>query len=313
MWLCPTSNFKLQTKFLLSFQNTEFSLFLPQLYLSLMEIFETRTAISQTCQCYRIRRVSIGFVPTMGALHYGHLSLVEQCRKENGVTVVSIFVNPTQFNDKNDLANYPRTLEEDLYKLKSVGCDIVFVPPVKEMYPEEDTRVFDFGTLDKVMEGVNRPGHFNGVAQIVSKLFDVVQPDTAYFGEKDFQQLTIIRRLVAMMNYPVQVVGCPTVRESDGLAMSSRNMRLSAEQRQHAPVIARTLFACREKAGIMPLDELKKWATEQIDNTPGLQTEYFEIVDRNTLQPAVQYKADALQGCIAARVGFVRLIDNIRL
>ena len=269
--------------------------------------------MSQALQRYRARRVAIGFTPTMGALHPGHISLVEQCRKENGISVVSIFVNPTQFNDKSDFANYPHTLEEDVHKLKSVGCDFVFVPSVKEMYPVEDKRVFDFGMLDKVMEGAYRPGHFNGVAQIVSKLFDVVQPRTAYFGEKDFQQLVIIRRWVEMTNYPVRIVGCPIVREADGLAMSSRNMRLTEEQRKHAAAIARTLFACKEKAGFMPLDELKKWVTEQIDSTPCLQTEYFDIVDRDTLQTATQYKKDALQGCIAVRVGLVRLIDNIRL
>jgi pantoate--beta-alanine ligase len=278
-----------------------------------MKVFETKTALDQVLQRYRTRHIAIGFVPTMGALHPGHISLVEQCRMENGITVVSIFVNPTQFNDTSDLANYPRTLKEDLYKLESVGCDFVFVPSVKEMYPEEDTRVFDFGMLDKVMEGACRHGHFNGVAQIVSKLFDVVKPTKAYFGEKDFQQLAIIRRLVAMMDYSMQIVGCPIVREADGLAMSSRNMRLTPEQRQYAPEIARTLFACKEKTGVTSLDELKKWVVEQIDSIPLLQTEYFDIVDRNTLQTATQYKENTLQGCIAVRVGVIRLIDNIRL
>ena len=179
--------------------------------------------------------------------------------------------------------------------------------------PKSNTRVFDFGMLDKVMEGANRPGHFNGVAQIVSKLFDIVQPDKAYFGEKDFQQLAIIRRLVEMLNYRVQIVGCPIVREADGLAMSSRNIRLTPEQRQNAPAIARTLFACKEKIGCLPLAELKKWVVEQIDSTPFLQTEYFDIVDRDTLQTAMQYQPDTLQGCIAVRVGAIRLIDNIQL
>jgi pantoate--beta-alanine ligase len=187
------------------------------------------------------------------------------------------------------------------------------VPPVAEIYPEKDTRAFDFGMLDKVMEGAFRPGHFNGGAQVVSRLFEVVQPDSAYFGEKDFQQLAIIRRLVAMMNFPVQIVGCPIVREADGLAMSSRNARLTPEQRQHAPVIARTLFACKKKMSAMTLDALKKWVVEQIDNTPYLKTEYFDIVDRNTLHTAAQYKENALQGCIAVHAGEVRLIDNIHL
>ena len=267
--------------------------------------------LARTLRPYRNSRT--GFVPTMGALHAGHISLVKQCRRENAVTVASIFVNPTQFNNKSDLANYPRTLEEDLHKLSSVGCDIVFVPSVEEMYPQKDTRVFDFGMLDKIMEGAYRPGHFNGVAQIVSKLFDAVQPGRAYFGEKDFQQLAIIRRLVVMTNIPVQIIACPIIRESDGLAMSSRNMRLTPEQRKSAPAIARTLFACKEKIGTMPLDELKKWVVEQIDCISGLKTEYFDIVDRDTLQPVTQYKEEALQGCIAVHAGDVRLIDNIRL
>ena len=278
-----------------------------------MKIFETKEALSKALQRYRSGKIAIGFAPTMGALHRGHISLVEQCRKENGITVASIFVNPTQFNDKSDLARYPRTLDEDLDKLTSVGCDFAFVPSVEEMYPEEDTRVFDFGMLDKMMEGAHRPGHFNGVAQIVSRLFDAVQPDRAYFGEKDFQQLAVVRRLVAMMNSPVQIVACPTVREADGLAMSSRNLRLTPEQRKNVPAIARTLFACKEKIGGMTLEELKKWVVEQIDNTPGLQTEYFDIVNRNTLQTAFQYRENTLQGCIAVHAGVVRLIDNIRL
>ena len=278
-----------------------------------MEILETKDALVKALQSYRSDRTAIGFVPTMGALHQGHISLAEECRRENAVAVVSIFVNPAQFNDKTDLANYPRTMYEDLDKLSSAGCDYVFAPSVEEMYPEEDTRIFDFGMLDKVMEGTHRPGHFNGVAQIVSKLFDAVQPDRAYFGEKDFQQLAIIRRLVAMTNSAVQIVGCSTVREADGLAMSSRNIRLTPEQRKNAPAIACTLFACKEKVNTMPLDELKKWVVEQINGTPCLQTEYFDIVNRNTLQTAVQYEENALQGCIAVHAGAVRLIDNIRL
>ena len=278
-----------------------------------MIVFHTRNTLAQALKPYRSTPASIGFVPTMGALHAGHLSLVEQCRRENGVVVVSIFVNPTQFNDKSDLANYPRTWDEDVNLLAVAGCDMLFAPPVEEMYPEEDTRVFDFGTLDKVMEGACRPGHFNGVAQIVSRLFDAVQPGRAYFGEKDFQQLAIIRRMAAMMDYRVQITGCPIIRETDGLAMSSRNMRLSSEQRRQAPAIARTLFACKEKTGVVPLDELKKWAVAQIDSTTGLRTEYFNIVDRDTLQTATQYREDALQACVAVHAGAVRLIDNIRL
>ena len=181
------------------------------------------------------------------------------------------------------------------------------------MYPEDDTRIFDFEKLDKVMEGAFRPGHFNGVAQIVSKLFDAVAPDRAYFGEKDFQQLAIIKYMTVMMNYAVQIVDCPTVREADGLAMSSRNVLLTPNQRQNASVISRTLFACKEKIDDQPLNELKNWVKQQIDNTPEFQTEYFDIVDRITLQSADQYEPDKLQGCVAVKVGNVRLIDNIPL
>jgi len=275
-----------------------------------MKVFKTKTALNKALERYRIGKISIGFVPTMGSLHLGHISLVEQSRKENGITVVSIFVNPTQFNDKKDLDNYPRTFDDDLDKLTSVGCDFVFAPSVKEMYPEDDTRVFDFEKLDKVMEGAYRPGHFNGVAQIVSKLFDTVAPDKAYFGEKDFQQLAIIKRMTAMMNYEVLIVNCPTIREADGLAMSSRNVRLTPKQRQNASIIAKTLFACKEKIKDIPLLELKSWVTQQIDNTPEFQTEYFDIVDRDTLQSADKYEPDRLLGCVAVKVGNVRLIDN---
>ncbi len=276
-----------------------------------MKIIETKKELEQTLKSYKNGGADIGFVPTMGALHAGHISLTERCCRENDVTVVSIFVNPTQFNDKNDLARYPRTLLEDVKKLEPVGCNVVFAPSAEEMYPEEDTRTFDFGRLDKVMEGAHRPGHFNGVAQIVSKLFDIVQPDKAYFGEKDFQQLAIILRMTKMMNYPIQIIGCPIVREPDGLAMSSRNVLLTPQQRRNAPKIAETLFKSKEMIGKMPIDELKTFVIDQINNVPELQTEYFDIVDRDTLQSVVQYGEQALQGCIAVRVGAVRLIDNI--
>ncbi|MDR1863985.1 MAG: pantoate--beta-alanine ligase [Bacteroidales bacterium] len=276
-----------------------------------MIVFETKAALAKALFPYRERNMPTGFVPTMGALHSGHVSLVEQCRKENCVTVVSIFVNPTQFNDRNDFAGYPRTLEEDTEKLNNTGCDFLFVPSADEMYPEKDTRLFDFGALDKVMEGVFRPGHFQGVAQIVSRLLDVVQPQNAYFGEKDFQQLAIVRHLVRELHYPVTIVGCPIVREPDGLAMSSRNVRLTPAQRKSAPEIARTLFESKKKITGTPVDELKKWVIDRINSRSELKTEYFEIVDRNTLQPAGEYRENALQGCIAVHAGAVRLIDNI--
>lgn len=255
--------------------------------------------------------IRIGFVPTMGALHQGHLSLVMRSKRENEVTVVSIFVNPTQFNDSRDLEKYPRTLDADINLLSQVGCDIVFAPTVDEMYPEKDTRIFNFGTLETVMEGRHRPGHFNGVAQIVSKLFDAVQPHIAYFGEKDFQQLAIIREMVKQLNYTITIAGCPIVRESSGLALSSRNMLLSAEEHKKAPVIYQILSeSCIFVAQKQP-HEVRNWVLNKFQNT-GLDVEYFEIVDGYSLQPVSSWnESDYIVGCIAVFCGKIRLIDNI--
>lgn len=255
--------------------------------------------------------IRIGFVPTMGALHQGHLSLVMRSKRENEVTVVSIFVNPTQFNDSRDLEKYPRTLDADVNLLSQVGCDIVFAPTVDEMYPEKDTRIFNFGTLETVMEGRHRPGHFNGVAQIVSKLFDAVQPHIAYFGEKDFQQLAIIREMVKQLNYTITIAGCPIVRESSGLALSSRNMLLSAEEHKKAPIIYQILSeSCIFVAQKQP-HEIRNWVLNKFQNT-GLDVEYFEIVDGYSLQPVSSWnESDYIVGCIAVFCGKIRLIDNI--
>lgn len=255
--------------------------------------------------------IRIGFVPTMGALHQGHLSLVMRSKRENEVTVVSIFVNPTQFNDSRDLEKYPRTLDADINLLSQVGCDIVFAPTVDEMYPEKDTRIFNFGTLETVMEGRHRPGHFNGVAQIVSKLFDAVQPHIAYFGEKDFQQLAIIREMVKQLNYTITIAGCPIVRESSGLALSSRNMLLSAEEHKKAPIIYQILSeSCIFVAQKQP-HEVHNWVLNKFQNT-GLDVEYFEIVDGYSLQPVSSWnESDYIVGCIAVFCGKIRLIDNI--
>ena len=255
--------------------------------------------------------IRIGFVPTMGALHQGHLSLVMRSKRENEVTVVSIFVNPTQFNDSRDLEKYPRTLDADINLLSQVGCDIVFAPTVDEMYPEKDTRIFNFGTLETVMEGRHRPGHFNGVAQIVSKLFDAVQPHIAYFGEKDFQQLAIIREMVKQLNYTITIAGCPIVRESSGLALSSRNMLLSAEEHKKAPIIYQILSeSCIFVAQKQP-HEVRNWVLNKFQNT-GLDVEYFEIVDAYSLQPVSSWnESDYIVGCIAVFCGKIRLIDNI--
>jgi pantoate--beta-alanine ligase len=255
---------------------------------------------------------SIGLVPTMGALHFGHLSIVDCCSRVNDVTVVTIFVNPSQFNDPKDLENYPRDLARDLRMLEQTGCDIVFVPTVQGVYPKPDLRIFDFGPLDKIMEGQYRPGHFNGVAQVVSRLFEIIKPDRAYFGEKDIQQLAVIRRLTEMLKIPVEVKACPTVRESDGLAMSSRNVLLNGEQRKSAVLISQTLRKAAQKRELKA-GEIKKWVTDTINSDPFLDIEYFEIVDNKELQPVgdLDMIRDDLIGCIAVRAGKVRLIDNI--
>ena len=255
----------------------------------------------------------VGFVPTMGALHAGHLSLVKRCREENDVCVVSVFVNPTQFNDKHDLETYPRTLDKDCALLETAGCDYVFAPSVEEMYPEPDTRTFDFGTVSAVMEGARRPGHFNGVAQIVSKLFYAVEPNRAYFGEKDFQQIAVIRAMVKQLQIPVEIVACPIVREADGLALSSRNVRLTPEQRQKAPLIARTLKESVTFAAGKSVQEVIDYVVNRINAEPDMRVEYFEIVDGNTMEAIGQW-ADTTYpvGCITVYCGEVRLIDNIK-
>lgn len=256
---------------------------------------------------------SIGLVPTMGALHAGHASLVDRAVRENDVVVVSIFVNPTQFNDKNDLKNYPRTLEADCALLEKIGAAVAFAPEVEEMYPTEDTRRFSFAPLDTVMEGACRPGHFNGVAQIVSKLFYAVEPDRAYFGEKDFQQLAIIREMVRQLALPLEIVGCPIVRETDGLAMSSRNTLLSADERERALTISSALFASVGFAKVNTLEATKAFVEDIINDTPGLELEYYRIVDGNTLQEIEEWSdSDYVVGCIALFCGNVRLIDNIK-
>lgn len=254
----------------------------------------------------------IGLVPTMGALHAGHISLVEQCVKENDVCVVSVFVNPTQFNDKNDLERYPRTLEADATLLEQAGCAVMFAPEVKEMYPELDMRVFSFAPLDQVMEGPARPGHFNGVAQIVSKLFYAVEPDRAYFGEKDFQQVAIIRLMVAQLGLPVEIVSCPICREESGLALSSRNTLLTPEERQKAVLISQTLFASKQWMEKQTLPEVKQAVIDALSADPVFKLEYFEIVDGDTLQSLNAWEdADYVVGCITIYCGKIRLIDNI--
>ena len=278
-----------------------------------MKLVHTINELRAELDIQRQAGKKIGLVPTMGALHEGHASLVRRAVAENDVVVVSDFVNPTQFNDKNDLLKYPRTLEADCELLEKEGAAYVFAPSVEEVYPEPDTRQFSYAPLDTVMEGKYRPGHFNGVCQIVSKLFMMVEPDKAYFGEKDFQQLAIIREMVKQMQFPLQIVGCPIVREADGLALSSRNARLSDEQRQQALNISKTLFASKEYATSHTVEETQKFVEDGIASSEGLELEYFELVDGTTLQKISSWdEAEYAVGCITVYCGEVRLIDNIK-
>ena len=255
---------------------------------------------------------SVGFVPTMGALHDGHISLITRCVAENDLCVASVFVNPTQFNDKADLERYPRTPEADCTMLQAAGCDVVFMPTVQEMYPEEDTRQFNFGSLETVMEGKYRPDHFNGVAQIVSKLFDAVQPHKAYFGEKDFQQVAIIRAMVEQLNYPIQIIACPIIREESGLARSSRNTLLTDEQRKKAALIAQVLTKSTTFVHSKSVSATIDWVEEQFKDDAEFRMDYYEIVDGNSLQPVQNWEdSEFIVGCIAVYCGKIRLIDNI--
>lgn len=277
-----------------------------------MQVVKHITDLQTLLNIKKEEGLKIGFVPTMGALHEGHLSLVEKARKETDFVVVSIFVNPTQFNDKGDLERYPRDLNKDVALLTPTPCQLVFAPEADDIYPEPDTRQFNFGTLEQVMEGKFRPGHFNGVAQVVSRLFDIVKPDKAFFGQKDFQQLAIINEMVRKLNLPVEIVPCPIIRETDGLAMSSRNMLLSAEQRINAVNISATLFEAKNKTGELSVEELCQWVINRVNENEYLNTEYFEIVNDTTLLPVLSWDEPCKKvGCIAVHCGKIRLIDNI--
>ncbi|TVR41642.1 MAG: pantoate--beta-alanine ligase [Bacteroidia bacterium] len=279
-----------------------------------MKEIRTRAVLSSWLAKERAKGKRIGFVPTMGALHAGHMSLAARARAENDIYVCSVFVNPKQFNNPADLAAYPRTLESDLEKLARAGCDAVFCPDVLEMYPDEAVKRYDFGHLDKVMEGKFRPGHFNGVAVVVDKLFEMVKPDRAYFGRKDFQQLRIVREMAALEGHETEIVSCPTEREDDGLAMSSRNVRLTEGQRKAAPRIFKGLMKAREMFSSYSLEEIKENVVAFINRSPELQVEYFDIVCENTLLPAVSPDSQGeLVACIAVYAGEVRLIDNLSL
>ncbi len=275
-----------------------------------MEVFRTKAELQAALQGEK----NIGFVPTMGALHQGHISLIKRAVSEAKVIVCSIFVNPIQFNNKEDLEKYPRDEENDLQLLKKAGCNMVFIPSEQEMYPEEVTENYQFGALEQVMEGAFRPGHFNGVAVVVKRLFDIVKPQKAFFGEKDFQQLAIICQLVKQENIQVEIVPCPIVREEDGLAMSSRNMRLSLEDRAQAPFIYQMLQMAKQYSAIKKAEEVRKIITKQFENNPHFKLEYFEIVDAETLQPVSFFEEhESVVACVATWLGGVRLIDVLRL
>ena len=278
-----------------------------------MEVIKQVSTIRQRVQAFRCSGKSIGFVPTMGALHKGHLQLLHASTQENDVTICSIFVNPTQFNNPDDYKLYPRTLHQDIELLKTTGCDLLFAPDPKEVYPPQQPLLqFSFGALEDVMEGEQRPGHFNGVATIVSKLFHMVQPHRAYFGQKDLQQVAIVRQLVHTLSFDLQLVCIPTVREEDGLAMSSRNTRLNAEQRQVAPNLHKALKLAEAQLRQQPVAAIKAEVAAYLGSVDGVLLEYFEIANSSTLQPVEDVtEVQEVALCIAAVVGPVRLIDNI--
>lgn len=280
-----------------------------------MEIYNSKLLLQQRLNKARDGGASIGFVPTMGALHEGHFSLIRSAKGQNNIVVVSVFVNPTQFNDANDYNKYPRDISDDIRKLKGLldQGDIVFAPSEAEMYPEKDNSVFDFGYLDTIMEGKHRPGHFKGVAQIVSKLLSLVMPDKAYFGEKDYQQLIIIKDLVRQVQLPVEIVPCSIVRETSGLALSSRNKLLTPKQKDSAKEIYKTLIHAKMLAEQYTVEELKQWVVDNINSNPLMNIEYFDIVDDKTLKSVNDWNENNKKiGCIAVMLDNIRLIDNIR-
>lgn len=282
-----------------------------------MVVFHTINELQKGIRELNKSNGSIGFVPTMGALHKGHASLIEKCGEENDIIICSIFVNPTQFNDKTDLEKYPRTPEKDIELLKSAGCDILFMPSAEEIYPKNETanepwKAIDFGMLDKVMEGKHRPGHFTGVAQVVYRLFEIAKPHKAYFGQKDFQQLAIIKHMTTALHLSIEIVPCEIIREKDGLAMSSRNVRLTEEERKIAPKIYELLCKAKEQSKTNSYAEVKEIITKEFNAIAAFGLEYFEIADTKTLLPLTE-KTNAAIACVALKLDNVRLIDNIFL
>ncbi len=277
-----------------------------------MQIVRNNVELFNALAVARLQGKTIGFVPTMGALHQGHLSLIAESQTTCGITICSIFVNPTQFNDKNDLEKYPRTEEADLKMLSAVNCDVVYLPTVEDIYPEDwICPEFDFGDLDKVMEGAHRPGHFKGMSQVVHRLLWLVQPDKLFMGQKDFQQQTIVKKMLELLHWKTELVRCEIVRETDGLAKSSRNVRLNKEERQQALTISQVLFQLKKENFPSP-NNFYKWAIAELEKQSLIKVEYVEIVDTTTLQAVDNWNTkQELVCCIAAKVGEVRLIDNV--
>lgn len=278
------------------------------------DIYRYKNDIRAAIHTEREKGNTIGFVPTMGALHQGHISLLSRSVAENDISVSSVFVNPIQFNNKEDLLKYPRTLEDDISKLEAAGCNMVFAPSVEEMYPDEVDERFDFGHLENVMEGASRPGHFNGVGVVVSRLFDICMPHKAYFGEKDYQQFMIIKELAMIKDYDIEIIACPIIREADGLAMSSRNVRLKDSERLIAPVIFETLEWIKKQADRSSLQEVLSAARQKLSAFPEIKVEYLEVVDERTLSTIESWEsARSIRAFIALFLGEVRLIDNLKI
>lgn len=279
-----------------------------------MKKIYTRDECKKIISSVKQENKTIGFVPTMGALHKGHLSLIDNSKNQTDVTVSSIFINPTQFNDKSDYEKYPRTLESDLKLLDEISCDYVFIPDYQDIYKNDRNTTYDLGNLDKNMEGAYRPGHFQGVAMVVDRLFDIVRPTKAFFGEKDFQQLQIIRHMVQSLGHQVDIVPCPIIREDDGLAMSSRNQRLSGKERKNAPLIYQTMREAANRIEKYSVQEVKQHVIRTINQNPLLHVEYFEVIDENTLEEVKRWEGGKdLRFCIAVITGNIRLIDNIKI
>lgn len=278
-----------------------------------MEIFRTRAEVHMYLEQLKLEGKTIGFVPTMGALHQGHLSLIDAAREKTNVVVCSIFVNPTQFNDKKDLENYPRPIENDIEKLIKANCDVLFLPEVQEMYNSNDKWHIELNNLDNILEGEIRPGHYQGVTQIVKKLFDIVRPDFAFFGQKDFQQFVVISYMVNKLSVDVQLIMCPIIREKDGLAMSSRNVYLSKEDRQNALSLFRALTKAKEEFSKFSMSRVKRNAIDYLSKAAGIKVEYFELYNKNTFEPASSGQTETIIALVAARVGNIRIIDNMIL